>query len=176
MRADQLLLSQGLAPTRSAAARLIARRAVEWQGPSGWAACTKAGQDLALDATLRITDDAELRWASRGGLKLEGALARSGIDPAGWVCLDVGQGTGGFTDVLLARGAARVVGFDVGHGQLHPRVRADPRVVALQGLHVRELGGSALRDHAPASGFEMLVADRRVGRKELEADRQLRLG
>src|SRR5690348_11444860 len=120
MRADQLLVQQGLAPSRSAAQRLIERGAVRWLGPRGWAVPKKAGDELPEGCEIELTDDAELRWASRGGLKLEGALAESGLDLRGVVALDVGQSTGGFTDVLLARGAARVVGIDVGHGQLHP--------------------------------------------------------
>lgn len=159
MRVDQLMLARGLVPTRSAARRLIAGGAAQWLGPRGWTVCTKAGEDVASGVALRITDDAELRWVSRGGLKLEGALDHTRIDVTGAVCLDAGQSTGGFTDVLLARGAARVVGFDVGHGQLHERLRGDARVVALEGLHVRELAGSALAAHAPASGFDFIVAD-----------------
>jgi len=159
MRADQLFLARGLVPTRSAAQRLIAGGAAQWLSPRGWAVCLKAGEELDLDAQLRITDDAELRWVSRGGLKLEGALARVGLDVTDLVCLDVGQSTGGFTDVLLSGGAARVVGFDVGHSQLNDRLRSDARVVALEGLHVRELAGSALAGCAPAGGFDLLVAD-----------------
>ncbi len=159
MRADQLILARGLAPTRSAARRLIAGGAAQWSGPRGWTVCSKAGEELEPDAPLRITDDAELRWVSRAGLKLDGALARAGLVVSGLVCLDAGQGTGGFTDVLLARGAAKVVGFDVGHSQLHPRLREDARVTCLEGLHVRELEGSALPAHAPALGFDLLVAD-----------------
>jgi 23S rRNA (cytidine1920-2'-O)/16S rRNA (cytidine1409-2'-O)-methyltransferase len=159
MRADQLLLAKGLVPTRSAGQRLIACGAVQWHGPQGWAVCAKAGEDLAPDALLRVTDGAELRWASRGGLKLDAAVARVGLDVTNRVCLDAGQGTGGFSDVLLAHGAARVVGFDVGHDQLHERLRGDSRVVALEGLHVRELPGSALVTHAPPGGFDLIVAD-----------------
>jgi 23S rRNA (cytidine1920-2'-O)/16S rRNA (cytidine1409-2'-O)-methyltransferase len=159
VRADQLLLARGLAPTRSAARRAIDGGAVEWLAAHGWTRCAKAGEELDDGTPLRIVDDAELRWASRGGLKLDAALARAGIDVTGRVCLDAGQSTGGFTDVLLARGAARVVGFDVGHGQLHARLRDDPRVTALEGLHVRELAGSALVRHAPPAGFDLLVAD-----------------
>lgn len=158
-RIDQLLVQRGLAPSRSAAQRLIERGAVRWLGPQGWQVPKKAGDELPGHCELQVTDDAELRWVSRGGLKLEGALQHTGLDVAGRVALDAGQSTGGFTDVLLARGAARVVGFDVGHGQLHPRLQADARVVALQGLHVRELAGSALAAHAPAGGFDLLVAD-----------------
>lgn len=159
MRADQLLLARGLAPTRSAARRAIEGGAVERLAAGGWTRCAKAGEEIDDATPLRLVDDAELRWASRGGLKLDAALARTGIEVAGRVCLDAGQSTGGFTDVLLARGAAHVVGFDVGHGQLLARLRDDPRVVALEGLHVRELAGSALAAHAPAAGFDLVVAD-----------------
>lgn len=139
MRADQLLTTRGLAPTRSAAQRLIAGGAVERLGAQGWQVVAKAGEALPDHAELRITDMAELRWASRGGLKLEGALAHTALTVAGCDCLDVGQSTGGFTDVLLAQGAAHVMGIDVGHGQLHPRLAADARVTALEGVHVRDL-------------------------------------
>lgn len=158
-RIDQLLVQRGLAPSRSAAQRLIERGGVRWRAGAAWAQPRKAGDDVPAGCELQVTDDAELRWVSRGGLKLEGALDHTGLDVAGRVALDVGQSTGGFTDVLLARGAARVVGFDVGHGQLHPRLRADARVTALEGLHVRELAGSALAAHAPPGGFDLLVAD-----------------
>ena len=157
MRADQLLVAQGLAPTRSAAQRLISNGAAEWASPTGWAALKKAGEDLPDTAQLRVTDDAELRYVSRGGLKLEGALARVGFDVTAHTVLDVGQSTGGFTDCLLAHGARHVVGVDVGHGQLHPKLLADPRVTALEGRHVREL--DALRQHAPTGGFTLIVGD-----------------
>ena len=159
MRADQLILARGLAPTRSAARRLIASGAAQWRATDGWRVCAKAGEELAAEVELRITDDAELRWVSRAGLKLDGALAQLGLDVTGFVCLDVGQSTGGFSDVLLGRGAARVVGFDVGHGQLHESLRNDVRVVALEGLHIRELAGSVLAAHAPPGGFDLVVAD-----------------
>ena len=158
-RADQLLVKQGLAPTRSAAHRLIDAGAAQWLGPKGWTTLRKAGEDVPEDARFRVTNDDELRWVSRAGLKLEGALAHIGLAVDGWTCLDVGQSTGGFTDVLLTRGAARVVGVDVGHGQLHERLRADARVVALEEVHARELDASALRGHAPAQGFDLIVAD-----------------
>ncbi|HEV6968073.1 TlyA family RNA methyltransferase [Roseateles sp.] len=157
MRADQLLVAQGLAPTRSAAQRLIQHGAAEWASPIGWAALKKAGEDLPETAQLRVTDDAELRYASRGGLKLEGALRHTGLEVAGHTVLDVGQSTGGFTDCLLAHGARHVVGVDVGHGQLSPRLQADPRVTALEGAHVREL--DVLRPHSPTGGFTVIVGD-----------------
>lgn len=155
MRADQLLVQRGLAPSRSAAQRLIAQGAVRWLGPSGWAAPRKAGDELPDGCELQLTDDAELRWVSRGGLKLEGALAHTGIDVAGRTGLDVGQSTGGFTDVLLARGAAKVIGIDVGHGQLHERLRGDPRVTVLEGINARHLDAASL----PVSRFGLIVGD-----------------
>lgn len=157
MRADQLLVAQGLAPTRSVAQRLISHGAAEWASPTGWAALKKAGEDLPETAQLRVTDDAELRYVSRGGLKLEGALDRAGFDVLHHTVLDVGQSTGGFTDCLLARGARHVVGVDVGHGQLHAQLQRNAHVTALEGVHVRELG--VLRQHAPTGGFPLIVGD-----------------
>jgi 23S rRNA (cytidine1920-2'-O)/16S rRNA (cytidine1409-2'-O)-methyltransferase len=86
-----------------------------------------------------LLDDAESRFVSRGGLKLEGALRTTGLAVQGLRCLDVGQSSGGFTDCLLQHGAARVTGVDVGHGQLHPRLRSDPRVTAIEKRNAREL-------------------------------------
>ena len=157
MRADQLLVAQGLTPTRSVAQRLISNGAAEWASPTGWAVLRKSGEDLPETAQLRVTDDAELRYVSRGGLKLEGALDHTGFDVSAHTVLEIGQSTGGFTDCLLARGARHVVGIDVGHGQLHPRLRDDVRVTALEGVHVRELG--VLRRHAPTGGFTLIVGD-----------------
>ena len=158
MRADQLLVQRGLAPTRSAAQRLIERGAVRWRAlypPHAWAVPRKAGEDLPDAIELEITDDAELRFVSRGGLKLDGALVRTGIDATGLVCLDVGQGTGGFTDALLQRGASRVVGLDVGHGQLAEKLRGDARVTALEGVNARHLDAGAL----PVPRFDLIVGD-----------------
>jgi 23S rRNA (cytidine1920-2'-O)/16S rRNA (cytidine1409-2'-O)-methyltransferase len=155
MRADQLIVLRCLAPTRSAAQRLIEHGAARWLGPRGWAVPKKAGEDLPEDCELEITDDAELRWVSRAGLKLDAALAHTGLDVTGRHCLDVGQSTGGFTEVLLARGAAGVVGVDVGHGQLHERVRRDPRVTALEGVNARHLTAAQL----PRPSYDLVVAD-----------------
>ncbi|MDC8784626.1 TlyA family RNA methyltransferase [Roseateles koreensis] len=159
MRADQLLVALGLCSTRSIAQRLIAAGAVEWQSAKGWTPVTKAGQDLIPGVALRVGDDAEARYVSRGGLKLEGALKHTGLTVSGLTVLDMGQSTGGFSDCLLKSGAAGVVGVDVGHGQLHERLRGDARIVALEGLHVRELAASELAKHKPATGFELIVGD-----------------
>ena len=155
MRADQLIVQRSLAPTRSAAQRLIEHGAVRWLGPKGWAVPRKAGEDLPEACEIEVTDDAELRWVSRAGLKLDAALAHCGIDVAGVHCLDVGQSTGGFTEVLLARGAASVAGVDVGHGQLHAKLRDDPRVTAFEGVNARHLDAATL----PRQQFDLVVAD-----------------
>ncbi len=159
MRADQLIVARGLAPTRSAAQRLIEHGGVRWLAPRGWATPRKAGEDLPFDCGLEVVDDAELRFVSRGGLKLDAALTHARIEVAGRTCLDIGQSTGGFTDVLLQRGAARVVGLDVGHGQLNPRLAADPRVSAIEGVNVRDPSTAAFEALVPTTGFDLVVAD-----------------
>ncbi len=156
MRADQLLVERGLAVTRSQAQRLIAS-GVRWRAPEGWRAVGKNGDELPPDAELALDDDAEARYVSRGGIKLEGALRAAGIGVAGRHCLDVGQSTGGFTDCLLRQGAARVVGVDVGQGQLHPRLRADPRVICLEQVNARDLQPQAVQ--CPPQGFGLVVGD-----------------
>ncbi|MEO8248148.1 MAG: TlyA family RNA methyltransferase [Burkholderiales bacterium] len=139
MRADQLLVERGLAVSRAQAQRLIAA-GVEFADADGqWRRVAKNGHELAANAGLRLLDEAEARYVSRGGLKLEGALAQTGLDVRGMTCLDVGQSTGGFTDCLLCKGAAKVIGVDVGHGQLHPRLAANPRVIGLEGINARYL-------------------------------------
>ena len=148
MRADQLLVERGLASSRSQAQRLIAS-GVRWLDLGGWKRVAKNGDELPLQAQVELLDSAEARYVSRGGLKLEGALAATGIDVSGKVCLDVGQSTGGFTDCLLQRGAARVTGVDVGHGQLHDKLRSDPRVTAIEKVNARELTAEQA-----GSGFE----------------------
>ena len=105
MRIDQLLVFRGLASTRSQAQRLIAG-GVHWQQGDTWRTVAKNGDEVPEDAELRLLDDSEARYVSRGGLKLEAALKQVGLNVAGSQCLDVGQSTGGFTDCLLQQGAA----------------------------------------------------------------------
>jgi 23S rRNA (cytidine1920-2'-O)/16S rRNA (cytidine1409-2'-O)-methyltransferase len=158
MRADQLLVERGLAATRSQAQRLIAS-GLRWHDGRDWRAVAKNGEDLPEAAQLQLQDDAEARYVSRGGLKLAGALDATGVDPRGWRCLDVGQSTGGFTDCLLQRGAAQVVGVDVGHGQLHERLRGDARVVGLEKVNARELDAASLQRAGVEAGFDLVVGD-----------------
>jgi 23S rRNA (cytidine1920-2'-O)/16S rRNA (cytidine1409-2'-O)-methyltransferase len=155
-RADQLLVERGLANSRSQAQRLIAA-GVDWRvGQQAWQRIDKNGAVMPQDAELLLKDDAETRYVSRGGLKLEGALRATGLQVKGWTCLDVGQSTGGFTDCLLQQGAAQVTGVDVGHGQLHTRLHADPRVVCIEHCNAREL---SLAQCGQAHGFALIVAD-----------------
>ena len=138
MRIDQLLVQIQLASTRSQAQRLIAD-GVEWQQGDTWKRVAKNGDDVPEDASVRLLNDAEARYVSRGGLKLEAALKHLGLDVTGFACLDVGQSTGGFTDCLLQHGAVSVVGVDVGSAQLHPQLRTDPRVLCVEKVNARAL-------------------------------------
>ena len=143
MRADQLLVVRHLANSRSQAQRLISG-GVEWLQGESWRRVTKNGDEVSDAAAMRLLDDSEARYVSRGGLKLEAALKQAGLRVAGLQCLDVGQSTGGFTDCLLQQGAALVVGVDVGSAQLHPRLRADPRVLCIENTNARRLLASDL--------------------------------
>jgi 23S rRNA (cytidine1920-2'-O)/16S rRNA (cytidine1409-2'-O)-methyltransferase len=147
MRADQLLVHRGLAASRSQAQRLI-EAGVRTLAREGWKAVSKS-DDLHEDAELELLNAAESKYVSRGGLKLEGALQRSGIPVQGKLCLDIGQSTGGFTDCLLQHGAKFVVGVDVGHAQLHPRLRADARVLCVEKVNARELDATYLIANYP---------------------------
>jgi 23S rRNA (cytidine1920-2'-O)/16S rRNA (cytidine1409-2'-O)-methyltransferase len=143
MRIDQLLVQRGLASTRSQAQRLIGD-GVEWMQADSWRRIVKNGDEVPEGARVRLLDDSEARYVSRGGLKLEAALKQTALSVAGSACLDVGQSTGGFTDCLLKSGAASVVGVDVGSAQLHPSLRNDPRVMCIEGVNARTLVASDL--------------------------------
>ncbi|MEN6601560.1 MAG: TlyA family RNA methyltransferase [Bryobacteraceae bacterium] len=132
-RLDRLLVERGLAETREKAQALIMAGSVLVDGQK----LDKPGH--AVDAECRVEVLEGLRYSSRGGLKLEAALDQFHIDVAGRICLDVGSSTGGFTDCLLQRGAARVYAVDVGKGQLDWKLRNDPRVVVREGINARYL-------------------------------------
>lgn len=133
VRLDMLLVERGLFPSREQAQRAILAGEVR----SETRVLDKPGTKLPADAPLECA--AKPKYVSRGGLKLEGALAAFGVDPTGRVCLDIGASTGGFTDCLLQHGATRVYAWDVGHSQLDWRIRSDPRVVAAEGVNCRHL-------------------------------------
>ena len=132
-RADTLLAERGLFESRAKAREAIEAGLVRADGRL----VKKPSEDIAPEAELIAA--APYPWVSRGGVKLAHALETFGVDPSGRYCLDVGASTGGFTDVLLTRGARHVVAVDVGHGQLHPRIRNDARVTALERLDARAL-------------------------------------
>ena len=134
IRADVALVARGLVDSRARAQALIMAGLVF----SGERRITKAGDTLAADAPLELRGQ-DHPWVSRGGLKLDHALDHFAIDVAGCIGLDVGASTGGFTDVLLSRGAARVFAVDVGHGQLAWKLRNDDRVVVLERTNARHL-------------------------------------
>ena len=128
-RLDVLLVERGLAESRAQAQAFVLAGLVQ-----GY---EKPGQQVSEDADLSV--ERPPRFVSRGGEKLAHALDQLGVDPTGRDCLDLGASTGGFTDVLLQRGAARVIALDVGYGQLHPRLRADGRVTVLERVNARHL-------------------------------------
>ncbi|WP_019834328.1 TlyA family RNA methyltransferase [Sphingomonas sp. PR090111-T3T-6A] len=141
VRADQLVTDRGLAESRTRAQALILAGLVY----TGDRKVEKAGQPLAPDAPLEVKGR-DHPWVSRGGLKLDHALTHFGWDVTGLVAVDVGASTGGFTDVLLTRGAAKVYAVDVGHGQLAWKLRSDERVVVLERTNARHLTAEHIPD------------------------------
>ncbi|MCT7663031.1 TlyA family RNA methyltransferase [Shinella kummerowiae] len=143
IRLDQLLLNAGLVASRSRARDAISRGTVRVNGR----VVTKPSSTFPASAVIEIDDPAQA-YVSRAALKLKAALDAFGLDPAGLDCLDIGASTGGFTDILLERGAAHVIAVDVGHDQLHPRLRADERITNYEGLNARVLDEEHLEDRA----------------------------
>ena len=137
-RADRLLVERGLFESRAKAQAAIEAGLVHANG----AVVRKASEEIAFDAELTATPVHP--YVSRGALKLAAALDHFGFDPAGRICLDVGASTGGFTELLLERGAARVYAVDVGTGQLHARLRGDSRVVSLEQTDIRKMAAAQL--------------------------------
>lgn len=134
IRLDQLLVNRGLVDSRARARDAILRGHVTVTGRP----TDKPGLSVEADVELSISDPATA-YVSRAALKLVAGLDHFGFDVGGRDCLDIGASTGGFTEVLLKRGAARVVALDVGHGQLHPRIAGNPRVSNIEGLNARDL-------------------------------------
>ena len=135
VRADLLLVRRGLAASRERARSMIAGGLVSVDG----VVMTRPARRLAAAADVTVSAP-DMAWVSRAALKLIGGLdAFPQIDPSGLHCVDIGASTGGFTEVLLSRGAAHVVAVDVGHGQIHPRLADDPRVESREGVNARSL-------------------------------------
>jgi 23S rRNA (cytidine1920-2'-O)/16S rRNA (cytidine1409-2'-O)-methyltransferase len=148
IRIDRLLVERGLFESRAKAQAAIAAGLVMADD----VAVTKVSEEISVDAVLRA--EQPYPWVSRGGVKLAAALDHFGFDPHDRICLDVGASTGGFTELLLARGARRVYAVDVGQGQLHPRLRGRSEIVSLEETDIRELDATRL-DEQP----NFVVAD-----------------
>lgn len=148
-RLDRLLVERGLAPTRTQAADLIRRGCVSVAGKPA----PKPGVLVTADAELAVSPEA-CAYVSRGGLKLAAALDAFGFDPIGTVALDIGASTGGFTDVLIARGAAKIYAVDVGRGQLHAKLTVNPKIIAMEGTDARALDRQVICEEVTA-----IVAD-----------------
>ncbi len=155
-RADIILVERGFFSSRARAQAAIAAGLVS----VGGVALKKASEEVAGDAPIEA--EAPHPWTSRGGVKLAAALDAFALDPRGLVCLDIGASTGGFTDVLLARDAAKVVAVDVGHGQLDPRLAADPRVRSLEGVDARTLTAEMLGEAPDAIVIDVSFISQRL--------------
>jgi 23S rRNA (cytidine1920-2'-O)/16S rRNA (cytidine1409-2'-O)-methyltransferase len=155
-RADLILVERGFFSSRARAQAAIAAGLVR----VGGTALKKASEEVADNA--RIEAEAAHPWASRGGVKLAAALDALALDPSGLVCLDVGASTGGFTDVLLARGAAKVIAADVGRGQLDPRLAANLRVRSLEGVDARALTAEMLGERPEAIVVDVSFISQRL--------------
>jgi len=149
-RIDKLLVERGLAETRTRAQALVMAGEVL----AGDHRVDKPGQLVDVELPIRLKGEG-IRWVSRGALKLEAALDRFGIDPSGWTCVDLGASTGGFTDLLLDRGAAAVWAVDVGYGQLHEKLRRDPRVHSFERRNARHV----TLEELGAEPFDLAVMD-----------------
>jgi len=148
-RLDSLLLQRGLAESRTQARALI----LAGQVLVGDQRADKPGSLVVVDAPLRLKE--RLRYVSRGGLKLARALAAFELDVNGKICADIGSSTGGFTDCLLQAGAQKVYAVDVGRGQLHSRLLADPRVVAREGVNARYLSEADLPEQVDVASVDV---------------------
>lgn len=154
-RVDLLLVEQGLATSRTAAQSLLESGRVSLDGQ----VISKASSKFPAGTPLQVRPDPADRFVSRGGQKLDGALQQAGLDITGWRVLDVGQSTGGFTDCALQAGAEYVVGVDVGHDQLHPRLWDDPRVRCFEGVNARALDSRTLLQANDGQPFDLMVCD-----------------
>ncbi|MGZ5278927.1 MAG: TlyA family RNA methyltransferase [Pseudobdellovibrionaceae bacterium] len=155
-RLDLQLVELGLAPSRTRAQDLIKTGSVLVDGKPAKA----SSQIVEENSKIEIQDSELNKYVSRGGLKLEGALDKIQLSVHGLAILDVGISTGGFTDCLLKRGAQQVVGVDVGHDQLHPSLRQEPRLILIEGVNARELDqNEQVLQNKPASGWPLIVVD-----------------
>ncbi|MBC7467092.1 MAG: TlyA family RNA methyltransferase [Bdellovibrio sp.] len=162
MRIDLLLVEKKLVASRTQAQDLITSGHVFIKKNNQDVVILKSNQQIseADQDSVFIQKNEIQKYVSRGGLKLERALAQAKIVVAGQVALDIGQSTGGFTDCLLHHDIKKVVGIDVGHDQLHEKVKANLKVISFEGLHIKDLADhAAFQKSVPKGGFDLLVAD-----------------
>ena len=174
-RIDQVLVTQNLAESRAHAQRLVSDGRVSMHNGRDWQVIKKASYELDDTTSLQVADSDTDKFVSRAGMKLAGALAHTQLSVAGLNVLDLGTSTGGFSDCLLQNGAARVIGVDVGHGQLHTRLQDEPRLTVFENLNARYLDAETLAErfadlndenknvaritHGFAQFFDLAVAD-----------------
>lgn len=159
MRLDQWLVKTKMAPSRTKAQELIRTGQVEVQVQGSWKPVVQPSFAMGEDFQARVLSAELLRYVSRAGLKLEGALEHLNLDVNELRALDVGISTGGFTDCLLKKGCKSVVGFDVGHGQLHPSLKEDKRLRDFEGLHFKDLAKHGDFQETVGEGFSLVVVD-----------------
>lgn len=159
LRIDLILTEQGLAKSRSQAQTFISEGRVSYKQNQQWITAIKPSLKLPSDIELKITSDEADKYVSRGALKLEGALLHTKLNIDGFLVLDIGQSTGGFSDCAIQHGAAHVVGVEVGHDQLDPRLRGHHNITCLEGINARNLSADDLNEHFPENGFDLVVMD-----------------
>jgi 23S rRNA (cytidine1920-2'-O)/16S rRNA (cytidine1409-2'-O)-methyltransferase len=159
LRIDLILTEQGLAKSRSQAQTFISEGRVSYKQNEKWIKVTKPSLKLSSDIELNVISDEADKYVSRGALKLEGALLHTKLNIEGFLVLDIGQSTGGFSDCAIQHGAAHVVGVEVGHDQLDPRLRNHQNIICLEGINARNLSIKDLSEHFPEKGFDLIVMD-----------------
>jgi 23S rRNA (cytidine1920-2'-O)/16S rRNA (cytidine1409-2'-O)-methyltransferase len=161
MRADLLLVEKGFATSRTRAQELIESGKVVLVSKGKRIPVKKSSFMIELQPNdeIEVEVDSASHFVSRGGLKMQGALERTKLNILGARVLDVGISTGGFSDCLLQKGARSIVGVDVGHGQLHARLKEDPRVTLIEGVNARDLSGSAIVTLNDGHRFDLIVVD-----------------
>ncbi|MCB0366096.1 MAG: TlyA family RNA methyltransferase [Bdellovibrionaceae bacterium] len=159
MRLDQWLVKNRIAPSRTKAQELIRTGAVEVFRHQEWQVVQQPSFGCSPSEQVRLVSPELLKYVSRGGLKMEGAIRRLGLEARGLDVLDIGISTGGFSDCLLQRGCASVVGVDVGRDQIHPRVAEDARVRVFEGLHIKEAWDNREFGNLAQLGFDLIVVD-----------------
>jgi 23S rRNA (cytidine1920-2'-O)/16S rRNA (cytidine1409-2'-O)-methyltransferase len=158
-RLDAVLVERTLAPTRSKAQQLIEAGEVEVEIAGAWNKITQSSYKIDSQQIRIVPEARTLKYVSRGGLKLEGALKHLGLNVDGYKCFDVGLSTGGFADCLLQHGAARVVGVDVGHGQVAEKLKTEAKLKQFEGVHVRDVPAHSAVRALLSEGVDLTTVD-----------------